>query len=191
MKHTNKLIAVGILGAGYLAYQRNNSNNMANARKLLKKWINAVNSGNKQSVLNLYSQDAVLLPTIPSVTTVGYEIAGGQISGLGTNSYIANGKEKIKLYMTTFLELPQLRGTYYENTFIFKKIGMNAFSIDGVYKFDYLDTDQAEGETDILGRTQYARFTFIYKRDQFSNNWLITNQNSNKGGLYINTELKK
>ena len=177
MKHTNKLIAVGILGAGYLAYQRSNSNNMANAKKLLKKWINAVNSGNKQSVLNLYSQDAVLLPTIPNIETVGYDLAGG----ITPNSYIAYGKEKIGLYMTDFLNLPELQGTLFENTFVFKKIGMNAFSIDGVYKFDYLDPD-----AEVQGRTQYARFTFIYKRDQFSDNWLITNQNSNKGGLYIN-----
>jgi len=188
MKTQTKLIAVAVASIGYIAYQRSENNNLTNAKNLLKKWMSNVNLHDKKAVLSLYSQDAVLLPTLYNVSSVGYNADYVNLMQINPNSFIAQGKTKIGLYMDAFLILPDLKGTLYEESLIFKKMGMNTFSVDGVYSFYYTDPESGSESGD--NRTQFARFTFIYKREPFTNNWLITNQNSNKGYLYFGETFK-
>ena len=103
------------------------------AQEFPKLWVNAVNSGDIQSVLALYAEQATLLPTFSSKIIANAE---------GLASYFAHLASK-----------PGLSVSLDEASIFCDSVGKDSYIIGGFYSFNY----------EANGTTEYnpSRFTFV------------------------------
>lgn len=153
MKKENVILPVLLGAGGFLIYDNLAKNNESNARSLVLNWISKINSGDIDKVVNLYTEDAVLVPTVSPINAIG--------------------KEDIRGYMQDFLSMnPQ--GTLLDKQFTYKAIGGSLVIVEGFYNF-YIAGEQ-EGDAE----TVKARFTFVFKKTLIDPKWSILSQHSSE-----------
>ena len=85
--------------------------------EVLHAWINAVNNKDLEAVLNLYAENAVLMPTF--------------------SPHPETTREKLVKYFTTLSERPNLSVTLLERTVITQTLTDSIAVLSGLYKFEF------------------------------------------------------
>ncbi len=104
----------------------------SDALSICKSWLDAVNRKDLQSVLSLYADDAVLLPTF--------------------SPRVLRTADRRRDYFDRLSRQPGLRVHFHERTFSAQAVGNHAIA-SGIYRFE-MDVDEAHLVFE-------ARFTFI------------------------------
>ena len=104
-----------------------------NARDVLEAWIQGVNKGETQTLVDLYDNDSVLIPTF--------------------SSRILNTKDKKREYFEKLGTKKDLAVSLHEKTFIEQDLKNGTFVLNGLYKWSFsIDGEMLDFE---------ARFTYV------------------------------
>jgi len=103
------------------------------AKDILESWIHGVNKGETQTLVDLYDEDAVLIPTF--------------------SSRMLNSKNKRVEYFEKLGTKKDLAVSLHEKTFIEQDLKNGTFILNGLYKWSFsIDGEMLDFE---------ARFTFV------------------------------
>lgn len=89
---------------------------------ILGNWIDAVNNGDKETLLSLYDEQAVLIPTF--------------------SNRILNNPEKIKIYFESLISRDELCVALHSKTVTSQKISENICSLCGIYCWRFAVDDE-------------------------------------------------
>lgn len=87
------------------------------AKDILEQWMKAVNDGNVKTLLNLYDNNAVLIPTF--------------------SNRLLNTPEKLKDYFEKLGNREDLSIALHEKTLITQELGNQIFSLSGIYNWRF------------------------------------------------------
>jgi hypothetical protein len=102
-------------------------------KNVIEKWMEAVNQGNIESLLNLYDPQAVLIPTF--------------------SNRLLNTREKLKDYFDRLGNREDLSITLHDKTFQIQNIGNEVFVTSGIYTWRF----SIDGELIVFE----ARFSYL------------------------------
>lgn len=100
---------------------------------LLRRWIDGANSGDVDSLVGMYAQEAILLPTFSPNTT--------------------KTQAKRREYFEQLVSRPGLSVHLHEKTFFERKLNDHLFTLSGIYRFSF----EVDGEM----LSFEARFTCV------------------------------
>lgn len=107
---------------------------MNKALDILQEWIDAINSANVEKLLSLYNEKAILIPTF--------------------SNRLLDTNKKIKDYFEKVSSKDKLSISLHENTIMTQEIGINLFSISGIYNWRFaIDEELFNFE---------ARFSYVF-----------------------------
>jgi len=86
-------------------------------KDILQTWIDAINNADIEKILNLYNEEAVLIPTF--------------------SNRILDTKEKIYDYFTKVNNKQQLSITLHDNTLIIQEINTRLATLSGIYNWRF------------------------------------------------------
>lgn len=166
MNTKNTLLAILGGAVAYTGYTRLESNNRQNAINLVKKWLRTINLNRPSEAVELYSTDAVLVPTISSSNAIG--------------------SVEILAYMEKFFVKSPFGKLVREDEFTFRPVGTGIAICEGFYDFtlqgEDVQTDESGEITSVVPteETVNCRFTFVFRRRLLSHVdlWEIISQQS-------------
>lgn len=107
---------------------------MKNTLDVLKEWMNGINTGNLEKLINLYDKEAVLIPTF--------------------SSRLLDTNEKIRDYFKKVSVKENLSISLHDKTVKIQEIGEQLFCVSGIYKWCFsIDKEPLTFE---------ARFSYIF-----------------------------
>lgn len=107
---------------------------MNKAIDILNQWINGINTADIEKLLNLYNENAILIPTF--------------------SNRKLDTKEKIKEYFEKVGSKEKLSIELHDNTVLTQKLGNEVYSLSGMYKWRFaIDGELFNFE---------ARFSYIF-----------------------------
>lgn len=86
-------------------------------KDVLEQWMQAVNDGNVESLLSLYDNDAVLIPTF--------------------SNRLLNTADKLKDYFEKLVNREDLSIALHEKTLITQELGNQIYSLSGIYNWRF------------------------------------------------------
>lgn len=90
---------------------------MKKPKDILEQWMKAVNDGNVESLLSLYDNDAVLIPTF--------------------SNRLLNTADKLKDYFEKLGNREDLSIALHEKTLITQELGNQIYSLSGIYNWRF------------------------------------------------------
>ena len=107
---------------------------MKNILEVLKEWMDGINTGNLEKLINLYDKEAVLIPTF--------------------SSRLLDTNEKIRDYFEKVSTKEDLSISLHDKTVKIQEIGERLFCVSGIYKWCFsIDNEPLTFE---------ARFSYIF-----------------------------
>ncbi len=107
---------------------------MKNILEVLKEWMDGINTGNLEKLINLYNKEAVLIPTF--------------------SSRLLDTNEKIRDYFEKVSAKDDLSISLHDKTVKIQEIGERLFCVSGIYKWCFsIDNEPLTFE---------ARFSYIF-----------------------------
>jgi len=107
---------------------------MKNALEVLKEWMDGVNTANIEKLVNLYDEEAIMIPTF--------------------SNRILNNQEKIRDYFEKVGAKKDLSITLHDKTVHTQELGDQLFCISGIYKWCFsIDEEPLTFE---------ARFSYVF-----------------------------
>lgn len=88
-----------------------------NPKDILEQWMKAVNDGNVESLLSLYDNEAVLIPTF--------------------SNRLLNTPEKLRDYFEKLGSREELSIALHEKTLIIQELGNQIYSLSGIYNWRF------------------------------------------------------
>lgn len=88
-----------------------------NPKDILEQWMKAVNDGNVESLLSLYDNEAVLIPTF--------------------SNRLLNTPEKLRDYFEKLGSREELSIALHEKTLIIQDLGNQIYSLSGIYNWRF------------------------------------------------------